>query len=124
MRRILIVILLMSVSLPVYSLNQYLNGNQLLSDCKEIIKIAENDPDYRPMPAGRCHGYIISASDVHNAYAEWGHMKPTFCKPDGITSGQLVRIVMKWMEAHSESLHLAASSLVINAFNEVFPCQG
>ncbi|MFP6801731.1 MAG: Rap1a/Tai family immunity protein, partial [Pseudomonadales bacterium] len=51
-------------------------------------------------------------------------MEPKFCVPEGengVTAGQLRKIVVKYLNENPEELHLTAGSLVSNALNEAFP---
>jgi Rap1a immunity proteins len=50
---------------------------------------------------------------------------PTFfCEPDDtITNGQALRVVVKFLRAHPELLHLPEVVLVVRAFSEAFPCK-
>jgi hypothetical protein len=44
------------------------------------------------------------------------------CIPDGVTSGQAVSIVKKYLKENPEELHYTAQSLVAFALIKAFPC--
>lgn len=89
------------------------DGNDLLSHCTESPQHA-----YYMY----CLGYIASASDTHNTWAEQGVAPRRICTSIDVTQGQLRLIVVKYLEADPAELHLTASSLVLNALIEAFPC--
>jgi hypothetical protein len=46
------------------------------------------------------------------------------CLPiEGVTAGQAIRIVTKYLNAHPERLHRDAHILVVEALREAFPCR-
>jgi Ssp1 endopeptidase immunity protein Rap1a len=52
------------------------------------------------------------------------HMKPdlAFCVPKGVTYAQGTRIVVKYMDANPQDLHIAISVLTVFALKETWPC--
>ena len=46
-----------------------------------------------------------------------------YCTAKGVTRRQMQSVVKKYFEANPAQLHLNASTLVINAFIEAFPCE-
>jgi len=47
---------------------------------------------------------------------------PRTCLPQGGTVGQLVRVIIQYLEANPAELHKEASGLAIAAFRKAFPC--
>jgi hypothetical protein len=88
----------------------FYSGNELLKACEDHNLI--------------CPGYIAGVVDGARAIAHWEKLgNPGFCTPDnGVTLGQLRRIAENYMRANPQNLHLTASSLVLNAITEAFPC--
>ena len=72
---------------------------------------------------GYCLGYIIGVSDAANTLAVWKGFAESICTPQGVTSGQLQKVVVNNLNENPEELHLNASSLVLNALSEAFPCE-
>ena len=108
------------MSLPIYA-GYYLSGNDLQTDCRERSKFIDGR-DHNPCDVGSCRTYIVSVADSHNAYVDWGYMSPRFCSPDKVTQGQLAAVVIKYLEANPQDLHLAAAGIVVNALAQAFPC--
>ena len=122
MKRIILAFLLLNLSMPIYAADSYLDGDQLLSKCKEAIKGANGDANYNSSDTNLCFGYLQSAADTHHAYTKSGLVEPIFCRPEGISVGKLVVIVVKFLEAHPDVLHNAAGGLVSAALRAAFPC--
>jgi len=66
-----------------------------------------------------CVGYIKGVADTSDGKSWEGY---PYCI-GGVITGQLQKIVIKYMNEHPEDLHLAAYSLVQSAFLEAFPCE-
>lgn len=112
----------MNLLMPVYAADSYLDGDQLLSKCREAIKGADGDANYNSSDTNLCFGYLQSAADTHHAYTKSGLVEPIFCRPEGVSVGKLVLIVVKFLDTHPEVLHNAAGGLVSAALREAFPC--
>jgi hypothetical protein len=108
----LLVTMMLGIAQPV-SAESY-NGNKLLRNCKA---------DVGSTPWGVCIGYVTSVSNTTSSWQNWGDLKSNICLPAGFTSGQLIEVAVKYLEAHPLQLHLSASSLVLNAYIEAFPCE-
>ena len=94
-------------------LSMYLSGSDLLQKC-ESDSVAESNT---------CDGYILGILDFQEALVGWSILdEPIFCTPDSALSGQLIKVVIKYLNEHPEKLHLAASSSVANALYDAFPC--
>jgi hypothetical protein len=93
-------------------------GNELLNECKEFLKLE----DKTDMAAGNCIGFIEGATDIHNTLVDSLYIKPIYCFPQNVQSGQLVRVVLKYLVEYPELLNAPASHLVLNSFKEAFPC--
>ena len=69
-----------------------------------------------------CLGYIASVRDTHNSMEDRGWISKQMCVPVEAAAGQLVRVVLNYLEGWPAELHIAASSLVLNALGQAFPC--
>jgi hypothetical protein len=87
----------------------YKDGNSLLSDCEGRSR---GDPGGRSQ-WGMCLGYILGVHDAHDR---------AICIPDGVKSGQVLDVVKRYLRNHPEERHHQASSLVLGALKETFPC--
>ena len=75
--------------------------------------------------AGMCLGYIRAVSDAVQSSANSKTGVPAlFCIPGGeagVTSGQVVKVVIKYLEEHPQDLHKDAAGLVMSGLAEAFP---
>ncbi len=122
MKRILLSLLLMNMSLPVYA--GYLTGNKLLSDCRGALTLDDGHDVTRKEIAksGICIGYIMAVNDDHDIHVAWGTMEAKYCVPDSASPDELISIVVEYMEANPEQLQSSAAGLVNNSLYVAFPC--
>jgi len=103
-----------------------LDGNTLLPQCEAAVKMA-NGVTARNTDASYCLGFVNGIMVMaYDWQASAKQSKLTFlpCLPlDGMTSGQALRIVTKYLKAHPEKLHRDAHILVVEALTEAFPCK-
>jgi len=98
----------------------FTDGNSLQKNCIETEKETTIN---NALPSGLCLGYIRGVSDLHSTLSRNLLPKPLFCSPKNATAGQLVKIVIKFLNEHPEiMLHEPASGLVLCALIEAFPC--
>jgi hypothetical protein len=111
------------------------DGNDLLAYCQELIDTADKK---RAMPDGGpemvlyayrvswCGGFVdgvVNANALYQDYLKNTKTKPYFCPPEsGMTTGQSVRVVVKFLRDHPESLHVVPGALVLVALRTAFPC--
>jgi hypothetical protein len=99
----------------VYAADFVMDGNQLVSDCK-------NSETAFGFDEGKCIAFVIGVENgFEMAYVVQGIQKP-ICLPSGVTNGQAVKVVVKFMKNHPEDLHQPAVSLTLKALIEAFPC--
>ena len=109
------------------------DGNQLLEDCGALIRHADSgfkvsDDSYG---AHWCLGYIqgfvggldVMAMAESKTYEDYQKRKTSYvCFPEGSSYGQDVRVVVKWLNDHPETLHEDANTLTFTALRNAFPC--
>lgn len=91
-------------------------GSELLDECSEANS---------GFNSGVCIGYIIAIADVSNCSKDVGGKYVggfSWQPPEGVTIGQLEKVVAKWLNNHPEKLHFGASGLVADALKTAFPC--
>lgn len=96
----------------------FINGRELLDHCvqaQDKVKTANHD-------AGRCFGFISGVTDLYDILISEAIVKPTYCPPHNVTLIQMVNVVVEYLQKHPEDLHYSASSLVMAAYAEAFPC--
>lgn len=114
-----------------------LTGNELLDDCRE-----KSD-----LKAGICLGFVQGYTVGYDAGRRGGAMFERFgdinyqllkdkgpeisavsdraayyCVPSRVTNQQVIDVVLKYLEAHPETRHFEAGSIVASAIHEAFPC--
>lgn len=123
---ILLVLCVVGVSAqtgPTRSLDIENIGNDFLSQCSILL-----DADYteRMYNQGHCIGYmdgILDGFDLAVRASSDSFKNLIFCQPATVTRGQAVRIVLKYMTNHPETLHKATSFLIVEALHDAFPCK-
>jgi hypothetical protein len=96
-----------------WAVTTYWDGSDLLKHCA-----AEST-----FPVGICGGYISGIADTLDTLEVWKGPIGEACIPVTATISQLMKIVIKYMEEHTENLHLSATSLVLSALHQAFPCE-
>ncbi|MBP1749190.1 MAG: hypothetical protein H6Q52_1729 [Deltaproteobacteria bacterium] len=91
-------------------------GNDLLGDCVKLENAMPNSPGADAARAGRCLGEVNGVSNTMFHYK-------TICPPNGVSAGQTVVIVLRYLRAHPEDLHMNSSLLIMGALSEAFPCK-
>jgi len=79
-----------------------------------------------------CTAYINGVSDAASFYqnlrpadgSKGGKLPAYLCLPTNITGVQMRDAVIAWAKAHSESLRLQASGVVLRALHDTYKCQG
>jgi hypothetical protein len=92
--------------------SDYYSGNKLLEYCN-------------PNSSKRdiCTGYVAGTRGAIDTWKIWENIDSGICVPKEVTLGQSIKVVVKYLEANLDKLHLSASSNVLNAFADAFPCE-
>ena len=90
-------------------INRFLDGNALLRLCDRAL-------------AGACAGYILGVADTNSIMIHWYRVPDIICLPPRASDEDLVLAVVQGLRAKPEQLELAASSLVLAALLDAFPC--
>ena len=121
------ILLLLLFAAP--SVNAAVNdGNALLKNCKAAIKILDGEAIPATYPIGLCMGEVrgvVDAGALINLRAEkGGYDKHKFyCVPKAVTTSQVIRVVVNYLEANPDDLHQKDTALIALALNYVFPCE-
>lgn len=70
-----------------------------------------------------CVGYLAGIADSDRAAPAWRSTRSLFCIPQGVTTGQLRKVLLEYVGQHPEQAEFNAAILVGNAFIEAFPCE-
>jgi hypothetical protein len=98
------------------------SSNDLLRKCNVALRAIDGNS---PVDLGQkydvfsCIGYV---SGYRDAVANAQFLKPA-CIPTAATSGQLLRVIVKHLQEHPQSLHLDASLGIHAALLHAFPCK-
>lgn len=97
------------------------DGNQLLENCqkwetetKDLVEAAQS---------GMCMGMVQGVTD------EILFMNPSMpknlqvCLPEKITSGQIIKIVIKYLKDNPEQLHLSEAQFIHGVLLTTYPCK-
>jgi hypothetical protein len=82
-------------------------GNDLSNTCRHFTSQESSTFD-----DGVCMGYIAGVGDSIG-----------FCGGENVTYGQMIKVVLKYMNDHPEQLNQQSSSIIHRALFDAFPCQ-
>ena len=88
-------------------------GHALVQDC-----LSDNPGDQID-----CLNYVAGVADMVDVMPETAGLAPVCIPPEGVTVGQMGRVVVKYLKNHPEEEHDAAVVLVVVALREAFPCE-
>ena len=91
------------------------DGSELLHICQTYL---DEDQMKESISSGFCIGFLHGVSSTTAIFPELFRV----CIPDGVSSDQLVRVVIKYLEDHPAELHEQELVLTVLAFREAFPC--
>jgi hypothetical protein len=122
----LLLILLLLISNQVIAVDGYFEDSYgLYLKCEKTLD-GEGDSSVDPQTlyhTGLCGGYIGAIHDSVKDLVFHGLIgKDPYCMPSGINRGQLVKIVISYIKDNPESFTQSASSSVLGAYSESFPC--
>jgi hypothetical protein len=96
------------------------SGNAFLSLCG-------NMPDLSPKQSlfqqGQCLGYVVGIDDGWRIAYDMQSQSQPYCAPDGVTNGQLMRVLIKFIKDHPEKAHFQTRVLEVESFMDAFPCK-
>jgi len=68
-----------------------------------------------------CQWYLKGFLDGYGAVP--GSYKTQFCLPEGgFSVDQIRRVVVQWLQAHPQQLHIHSTEAVMTALSQAFPC--
>lgn len=111
------------------------DGNELLSRCADVVEIVGETVNYPEANAkaltevwqvAYCTAWIDSSLIYLWSYGSF-FLQTSTCFPTkenrlSVTSGQGVRILVKYLKDHPKRLHEHPTILTNDAFREAFPC--
>jgi hypothetical protein len=128
--RLLVLVTLFLAATPfVHATATTFDGNELLSKCEAAERwVTHQGTDDDPANGSYCLGFIdgvmLLATDTTVRLVDSDHRSSLPCAPaEGLTTGQAMRVVLKYLNSHPETLHKSAQLLVVLALREAFPCK-
>jgi len=124
-----LLVVLLSFSLAGNAAEDIQNGSKLLQNCNSYLKLTGGSSNLKiALGAGLCLGTvrgIIDAGDIFDTFTGQTGKSPTsvFCVPEGVSTDQGVRVVIKYLEEHPEDLHQRGTTLTVLALKQAFPCK-
>ena len=113
------------------------NGSSLLTNCKAYVYLNDNKheferniADHDSLASGykfttnahQCLSLIRGMDELNNIYRAMNN-NVYFCIPDEVTTGQLARIMVKFLEDNPARLHESDTILITHAFIQLYPCR-
>jgi hypothetical protein len=99
-------------------------GSALLEDCQAQLRVVEGEDNWETLARGSsCLGLVRGVSLTLHFLKDDLPEHARVCLPGGSTPGQYIRIVVKYLEARPERLHLRDVDLIMSALEDAFPCQ-
>jgi hypothetical protein len=92
------------------------DGNFLLGSCQISLRVMDNPSIrvdvYEAWRDGMCLGLIAGVAEA----------SPLVCYANGVTNGQSLRVVVKFLQDHPEKLNERDTTLIREALAQAFPC--
>jgi hypothetical protein len=99
------------------------DGNELIKECSEAVRGADGLQINSHYDAGYCLGLTQGVRQTMRLLNEDIPPDLRTCFPDGITNGQGMRIVLKYLQDHPARLQEQAVYLVFLAYKTAYPCK-
>jgi hypothetical protein len=124
MKRLFLALVLLC---PMGAVAEFYVGNEIQGFC---VGTGEGESNRSVSKYNICVMYLAGLSDAASTLSAWdyrhkknGSTPPASCGPKGRSQEQLRQVWLNDAKAHPEDLHLDASSLALNAFEEAWPCK-
>ena len=94
----------------------FYTGNDLYSKLQDWKSSSPSNA----ITAGAGAGYVVGIADAVNGKTAAGGK---FCLPQNVNVQQLIDVAYNYLNANPQERHLTASSIVVYAFSQAFPCK-
>jgi hypothetical protein len=120
MNKLLTLIILMLLSFNLLGATR--TGNDVMHNCSMVIDTSKINNESDIAAASECAGYLNGINDTHILFQTILETQ-FYCLPEnGIETGQLIRVSIKWLEANPETLHETFRSVFVAVMKDAFPC--
>jgi len=102
------------------------DGNDLLRKCNAVILAADSGIKFSTdsyTDIGWCLGYVEGVRNTAHIYQAIFKDNKVYCIPQGVENGQIIRVILKYLNDHPNMLHEHESLLTMMAIREAFTCE-
>jgi hypothetical protein len=99
------------------------SGAYLSQTCGKAVQHLKTGHTDSPVDAAQCVGFVQGVTDGYATAISLYTGIAIYCEPPGVTLQQRVLITEKYLNSHPEVINQEASSLVLVAMREAFPCE-
>jgi hypothetical protein len=93
------------------------SGNRFFAICGDVPGMAHlTDMGFA------CVTYVGGLTDGIAMFADKGSIQEMYCAPSGVTHGQAVRLLVKYIKDHPEKSQEETRMLMLSALVAAFPC--
>ena len=117
---LIVVSILFASSVFAEQMQTFKSGSKLQLDCSGLS--APFKSERKMLLDATCLNYIKGVFDLHQTLVGSRIIAPRFCKPADVDLGQLARTVIEYIEENQEKAEVTASSLIMHALGDAFPC--
>jgi hypothetical protein len=114
--RLAILVLAMALTVPALAQSDP-SANYMLPHCRNWIDRIPTKPADTAL-AGMCAGTVAAA--LH--YSTFLEAPYKSCPPKGVTNGQAIEVVVRYLEAHPEVRDQDFRMLILSALRTTWPC--
>lgn len=102
-------------------------GQTLLERCGALVAVLDSSDQQHTSKSERdtiwCYGYIFGFMDAHEVTITATQSERLYCLPSRLDGNQIARVVVKFLRANPEKLHLQAGVLTGVGLAQAFPCE-
>jgi len=117
---LVVVSLFVAAPLMAATMQTFKSGSKLLSECSPLLSQNKNTTEL--LFEASCLNYIKGVFDLHQTLVAREKIDPHICKPPDADLGQIGRIIIRYIEVNPQKINITASSLILPALSEAFPC--
>jgi Rap1a immunity proteins len=102
------------------------SANGMLPGCKLLLDFSNKRPSLSVsdgVRVGFCSGTIRTLMQLSSLASEYGPTPPCSKMPDNATQGQVIRVIIKFIEARPERMHEPFILLALEAMRNAWPCK-
>lgn len=109
MRKLAVLLWLVSLPVPAEVLPTFFDGRDVLEYCdgKQAL----------------CQGFLIGVNDAHAAMVDAGGFAPLYCPPADVLGKELTDIAIRYLRDNPQFRYTPAGSSALVAWMESFPCE-